>query len=144
MRLQADARRGPTADAGTRLFGIHGAASTRNSVGRLARKVALVWAQLITVRLKDDSSGELERVMDRLRAAEQPDSGLVRQTVLRDRSDPRVIRTLAVFESEEKARAREADPRRATATAEVQARLQALIDGPPEFDHFDILLEFNY
>ena len=45
-----------------------------------------------------------------LQAVEQPDSGLLRTMIMQDQ-DPDLFFTLVVFESEEKARARERDPR---------------------------------
>jgi hypothetical protein len=69
-----------------------------------------MWAQLIRVRLKPDKDmAEMTRL---IRAAEQPGSGLFRTLVMRDQTDPSQVYTLVVFESEEKARAREQDPRR--------------------------------
>ena len=79
-----------------------------------------MWAQLIMMRLKPGkATAELD---NQLRAAEQPGSGLVRTLVMHDQKDPSQVYALAVFESEEKARAREQDPRR-------QERLQAVRKG---------------
>ena len=47
-----------------------------------------------------------------MRTFEQPESGLLRTTVMQDQKDPARVFVLVVFESEEKARARETDPRR--------------------------------
>ena len=55
---------------------------------------------------------DIKGLMEQLQAAEQPDSGLLRTTTMRDINDPSLVYTLVVFESEEKARARENDPRR--------------------------------
>ena len=69
-----------------------------------------MWAQLIKVRLKPGKdTAELGK---QLQAVEQPGSGLVRTLVMRDQKDPGQVYTVVVFESEEKARAREQDPRR--------------------------------
>ena len=71
-----------------------------------------MWAQLIKTRLKPGKEAGLERLYQHLRATEQPGSGLVRSTAMRNQKDPHSIYMLVVFESEEKARARERDPRR--------------------------------
>jgi len=71
--------------------------------------------------------------MQQLQAFEQPDSGLLRSTVLQDKNDPSRAYTLVVFESEEKARAREQDPRRQEGLKAVQATMADFFDGPPEF-----------
>jgi len=51
---------------------------------------------------------------------------------MRDQSDPSQVYVLVVFESEEKARAREQDPRRQEGLKPVQA-LAEILDGPREF-----------
>ena len=71
-----------------------------------------MWAQLQKVRTKPGREAELLAVFEQLRAIEQADSGLLRTTVMRSQADPAVMYVLVVFESEEKARAREQDPRR--------------------------------
>ena len=65
-----------------------------------------MWAQMITMRLKPGREADLGALMEQLQAVEQPDSGLLRTTTMRDRNDPTLVYTLVVFESEEKARAR--------------------------------------
>ena len=52
-------------------------------------------------------------MFDSLRSIEQADSGLLRTTVMRDQADPSGLYVLVAFDSEEHARAREQDPRRA-------------------------------
>ena len=107
-------------------------------------KGASVWAQLITVRVKPDKVGELAGLLDRLDAIEQPGSGLVRHTLLQDVTDPSAARFLIVFESEEKARERERDPRRAAGVEELRATMADLFDGPPEFTEFDVVADQSY
>ena len=78
-----------------------------------------MWAQLIKMRLKPgNDTAELDK---QLRAAEQPGSGLVRTLVMHDQKDPSQVYALVVFESEEKARAREQDPRRQEALQAARA-----------------------
>ena len=71
-----------------------------------------MWAQLITMRLKPGKEAELPRLFEQLRAAEQPGSGLVRTSAARCDKDPSRLYHFVIFESEEKARAREQDPAR--------------------------------
>lgn len=103
-----------------------------------------MWAQLISVRVREGAEGEILRSMDMLRGIEQPGSGLIRHLVFRDQADPQLIRTLALFESEEKARARETDPRRHEVQASAQALMAEVIEGRPIFENLDVLVEFTY
>lgn len=98
-----------------------------------------MWAQLITMRLKPGNEADLHVLLGQLKAAEQPDSGLLRTTVMRDRNDPRRVYTLVVFESEEKARARETDPRRQAGLQAARSTMAEIFDGPPEF--VDLIVE---
>jgi len=104
-----------------------------------------MWAQLITARLKPGKDEDLLAVMEQLRALEQPGSGLVRSTTMRDENDPSRAYMLVVFESEEKARAREkareteSDPGRREATQAVMAALAGLFDGAPEFTDLTVV-----
>ena len=71
-----------------------------------------MWAQLIWTRLKPGREGDIPGLMAELKAVEQPVSGLVRSVGMQDQKDPNEVYMLVVFDSEEKARARESDPRR--------------------------------
>jgi quinol monooxygenase YgiN len=97
-----------------------------------------MWAQLITMRLKPGQDDGLTRLLDQLRATEQPGSGLVRAFAMRDQNDPTRVYHLAVFESEEKARARESDPRREEGLTAVRATMAEIFDGPPEFVDLEV------
>jgi len=90
-----------------------------------------MWAQLIKVQLKPGR--DLTAAAEQLRAAEQPGSGLLREIFMRDQKDPSQAYILAVFESEEKARAREQDPRRREGLQAMQATMADVLAGPPEF-----------
>jgi quinol monooxygenase YgiN len=90
-----------------------------------------MWAQLIKVQLKPGQ--DLAVAAAQLRAAEQPGSGLVREMFMRDQKDPGQAYILAVFESEEKARAREQDPRSQEGLKAMQATMADILTGPPEF-----------
>jgi quinol monooxygenase YgiN len=90
-----------------------------------------MWAQLIKVRLRPGQ--DLAVASAQLRAAEQPGSGLVREMFMRDQKDSGQAYILAVFESEEKARAREQDPRRQEGLQAMRSAMADILAGPPEF-----------
>ena len=100
-----------------------------------------MWAQLIKTRLKPGKEEELERLYQQLRATEQPGSGLVRSTAMRDQKDPRSVYMMVVFESEEKARAREQDSRRQEGLQEARATMADIFEGPPEFIDLEVVDE---
>jgi quinol monooxygenase YgiN len=102
-----------------------------------------MWAQLIKMRLKSGRDADLPRLVDQLRAAEQPGSGLVRSTAMRDESDPSLVYFLAVFESEEKARERESDPRRQEGLETARATMAEIFDGAPEFVDLTVVDELS-
>ena len=99
-----------------------------------------MWAQMIKTRVKDGSEAELRKLFQQLRDTEQADSGLVRTLAMRDQNDPSSLSLLVVFESEEKARAREEDPRRQEALQRIRGALGDVLTGPPEFFDCDVLL----
>ena len=100
-----------------------------------------MWAQLITMRLKPGN--DTAEVNSQLRAAEQPGSGLVRTLVMHDQKDPAQVYALVVFESEEKARAREQDPRRQEALQNARAMMADIFDRPPEFTDLRVAEEWT-
>jgi quinol monooxygenase YgiN len=102
-----------------------------------------MWAQLITTRLKPNSDDGFAKLVAQLRAIEQPDSGLVRSTAMRDQNDPSRVFMLVVFESEEKARARESDPRRLEGLQAARVTMAEIFDGPPEFADLTIIDELT-
>jgi hypothetical protein len=100
-----------------------------------------MWAQLIKMQLKPDKGTvELDKQM---RAAEQPGSGLIRTLVMHDQKDPSRVYALVVFESEEKARAREQDPRRQERLQAARAMMADIFDGPPEFTDLTVADEWT-
>jgi hypothetical protein len=101
-----------------------------------------MWAQLIIMRLKPEKEGELPRLFEALRAAEKPGSGLVRSVGGRDKKDPSRVYNVVLFESEEKARAREQDPERQEALVGVRAIMGELFDGPPEFVDLEVINDY--
>jgi quinol monooxygenase YgiN len=100
-----------------------------------------MWAQLITMRLKPGKDAELPTLIEQLRAAEQPNSGLVRSLALRDQNDPSRVSFLVVFESEAHARARESDERRQSGLDSARATMAEIFDGAPEFVDFEVVAE---
>lgn len=99
-----------------------------------------MWAQLITVRLQPGA--ELPAMAELLERYEQPDSGLVREFFMRDDRDPDSAYILALFESEEKARQREQDPRRSEGQQATQELMAKTLAGPPEFTDLTVIAEW--
>jgi quinol monooxygenase YgiN len=100
-----------------------------------------MWAQLITTRLKAGHEQDLPRLWEQLQAAEQPGSGLVRSTAMQDQNDPSRVYMLVVFESEEKARAREGDPQRQELLQAARATMAEIFDGAPDFVDLTVVEE---
>ena len=100
-----------------------------------------MWAQLITMRLKPGK--DMAELDNQLRAAEQPGSGLVRTLTMHDQADPSQVYALVVFESEDKARAREQDPRRQEALHAPRAIMADIFDGPPQFTDLTVADEWT-
>lgn len=102
-----------------------------------------MWAQLIITRLKPGKEEGLHTVISKLRATEQPGSGLLRSTAMRDQKDPSRLYMLVVFESEEAARRREQDPRRKEGLTEVRALMAEIFEGAPEFVDLSVVEDFT-
>src|SRR3954454_23831272 len=102
-----------------------------------------MWTQIIKTHLKPGKDAELTVLMDQLKAIEQPGSGLVRSTAMRDQKDPHSIYMIVTFESEEKARAREHDERRQAGLQSVRELMQEMFDRPPEFIDLDVIAEHS-
>jgi quinol monooxygenase YgiN len=100
-----------------------------------------MWAQLIKMQLKPgNDTAELDK---QIQAAEQPGSGLVRTLVMHDQKDPSQVYVLVVFESEEKARAREQDPRRQEILQAARAMMADIFDAPPVFTDLTVVEEWT-
>ena len=102
-----------------------------------------MWIQIIKMRLKPGKDTELPTLVEKLKALEQPGSGLVRSTTTRDQKDPNTVYTIVTFETEEKARARERDPRRQAGLEPVREFMAQMFDGPPEFIDLDVIAEHS-
>jgi hypothetical protein len=63
---------------------------------------------------------------------------------MRDEKDPSQVYMLVVFESEEKARARENDQRRQEGLQAVRATMAEIFDGAPEFVDLTVVEETTY
>jgi hypothetical protein len=86
---------------------------------------------------------DLAGLDEQMRAIEQPGSGLLRSIVMWDQKDPGQFYVLVVFESEEKARARERDPRRQEGLQASQAMMADMLAGPPEFVDLAVVQEWT-
>lgn len=102
-----------------------------------------MWAQLIKTGLKPGKEADLERLQQQFEAAEQPGSGLIWSATMLDQKDPSVIYMMVVFESEEKARERESDPRREPGLAEARATMAEIFEGPIEFTDLNVVGEMR-
>ncbi len=100
-----------------------------------------MWAQLQKVTSSPARDGELLDILEQLKAIEQPDSGLVKTMVMRNQADPSEVFVLVLFESEEKARTREQDPRRQEGLQGIRTSMGNILDGPPEFFDLDVIQE---
>ena len=100
-----------------------------------------MWAQLIEMRLKPGE--DPAEMIELIRSAEQPGSGLVRSIFMRDQADPGRVLTLVVFESEEQARAREQDPRRIEQLAAARSMMADIFEGPPVFTDLVVVDEWT-
>jgi len=98
-----------------------------------------MWAQMITTRLKPGREDDLPMVVAQLRTAEQAGSGLVHSTTTRDMKNPSRVITFVVFESEEKARERENDPRRQEGLQAARATMMEIFEGAPEFTDLTVV-----
>jgi hypothetical protein len=100
-----------------------------------------MWAQLMRWQLKPgrDTAG----LRGQLQAVEQPGSGLLRTMIMQDQKNPDQFWTLVVFESEEKARARERDPRREEGLQALRAMLADRLVSAPEFTDLAIVEEWT-
>ena len=99
-----------------------------------------MWAQMQRVRTDPDKEAQVLEIFEQLRSIEQEDSGLLQTLVMRSQADPAEVFVVVVFESEEKARARDKDPRRQEPLQRIRASMGDVLDGPPEFFDCNVLL----
>jgi len=99
-----------------------------------------MWAQMQRLSTDPEREAEVLETFEQLRAIEQEDSGLVQTLVMRSQKDPAEVFVVVVFESEEKARAREKDPRREEPLQRIRAAMGDVLNGPPEFIDCNVLV----
>ena len=102
-----------------------------------------MWAQIIKTRLKDGREGDYIDLMKHLDSAEKPGYGLMHSYAARDQKDPNSVYMIVVFESEEKARMREADEERRTSLEPARRLMGEIFEGPVEFIDLDIVEEHS-
>jgi len=102
-----------------------------------------MWAQMITTRLRPGGEAGLPKLIDQLRSAEQPGSGLVHSTATRDTKDPNRVIMFVVFESEEMARERESDSRRQEGLEAARATMMEIFEGAPEFTDLTVVDDWS-
>lgn len=90
-----------------------------------------MWAQLTSFTLKPGK--DLVGLREQLQATEQSDSGLLRTMIMKDQKNADRYYTLVMFESEERARERERDPRREQGLRVLREMLADRLAAPPEF-----------
>jgi heme-degrading monooxygenase HmoA len=99
---------------------------------------------MITSRLKPGRDDDLATLTAQLKAAEQPDSGLVHATATRDSKDPSRVIMFVVFESEEKAREREKDSRRQEGLTAARTTMIEIFEGGPEFSDLTVVDDWSH
>ena len=99
-----------------------------------------MWAQMQRVSTRPDREAELLQIFEQVRAIEQEDSGLLQTLVMRSQQSPTEMFVVVVFESEEKARAREEDPRRQEGLQRIRGAMGNVLAGQPEFFDCNVLL----
>src|SRR3954463_12234601 len=115
-------------------------ASLAQRRGAVERAITM-WIQIIKTHLKPGKDAEFAVLGDQLRDLEQPGSGLIRSTATRDHKDPNTVYMIVTFESEEKARGREQDPRRKDGMDAVRQTMAEIFDEPPTFIDLDVVAE---
>jgi hypothetical protein len=103
-----------------------------------------MWAQLITATLRPGAEARLPELLDGLHATERPGSGLIRSSAFLEPGEPSTVRFVVVFESEERARARESDEGRNAELVPVRALMGEMFDGPPSFHDLQVVRETAY
>jgi len=102
-----------------------------------------MWAQIIKTQLKSGRDGDFVDLMKHFQSAEKPNSGLVHSYAARDKKDPNTVYMIVVFESEEKARIREADTDRQASLEPARQIMGEIFEGPIEFVDLDIVAEHS-
>lgn len=99
-----------------------------------------MWAQFIKARIKPGKDDEARRIAREFEEQSRGEGmGPTRVFVFRNQSDPDEHFTIAFFESEEKAREAEANPRH----AELIRRYWEVYEAPPEYADLNPLFEWS-
>lgn len=99
-----------------------------------------MWAQFIKARIRSGRDQEAREIAREFEAQSRTDRiGPTRVIVFRNQSDPDEHLTIAYFESEEKAREAERDPKQ----AELIRRYWEVYDGPPEYADLNVFFEWT-
>lgn len=101
-----------------------------------------MWAQIIKTQLKAGRDDGFVDLMKHFQATERPGSGLLNSYAARDQKDPNTVYMIVVFESEEKARIREADEERQAGLEPARQIMGEIFEGPVEFLDLDVVAEF--
>ncbi|MGN6131716.1 MAG: antibiotic biosynthesis monooxygenase [Nocardioidaceae bacterium] len=99
-----------------------------------------MWAQMQRVSTSPEKEAQLLEIFEQLRAIEQEGSGLLQTLVMRSQADPTEVFVVVVFDSEEKARSRDSDPRRQEPLARIRAAMGDVLNDPPEFFDCNVVL----
>ena len=102
-----------------------------------------MWAQIIKTKLKNGRDSDYVDLMKRFQASEKPNSGLLHSYAARDQADPSNVYMIVVFESEDKARIREADTERQASLEPARQIMAEIFEGPVEFLNLDIVAEHS-
>lgn len=94
-----------------------------------------MWAQIVKTRMRQGVESEMDQVREQMRGRIEQRGGLVASYWMQNQNDPQEYYTLIVFESEEQARAGEAeledDP--------LFQHARSLGDGAPEFVDLNVV-----
>jgi heme-degrading monooxygenase HmoA len=99
-----------------------------------------MWAQLQRISTNPEKEPQMLEIFEQLRAIEPEDSGLLQTLVMRSQAEPTEVFVLVVFDSEEKARSRDKDPRRQEPLQRIRASIGDVLNGPPEFFDCNVVL----
>lgn len=100
-----------------------------------------MWVQVISIQVKPGK--DIDDVIATLKAGELPGSGLIRELFVQDQKEPDRYAVIAMFESEEAARAREADPRRADTSARMREIMGDILAAPPQFQDLTVVEDWT-
>ena len=99
-----------------------------------------MWAQLIKARIKPGREDDARQVADEFQAHVRATGiGPTHVLTMQNQKDPQEQYTLAIFESEEKARENESNPQ----SAELIRKFWEVYEGQPEYTDLDPFSEWS-